>query len=247
MAHVIDLNAIAARLEGLEETIISKLIERAQWKVNKVVYQPGQSGFCGETTKSLFAIRLQFQEEMDARFGRFCVPEERPFSTSLPSPQRLVNLPDTGLHLDDFCKVSLSKDVLQSYLSLIPRICIEGDDGQYGSSVEHDVYAVQAIARRVHFGALYVAESKYQSDPHGYEALIRIKDTQSLYEKLTRKEVEDKILQRIRDKVNTAQAGVNLVVRHKIDPEPVVNYYRDQVIPLTKQGEILYLLNRSGA
>ena len=38
------LDTIAAHLEGLEETIISKLIDRAQFAQNLVVYEQGKSG-----------------------------------------------------------------------------------------------------------------------------------------------------------------------------------------------------------
>lgn len=240
----IDLQSIAARLEGLEETIISKLIERAQWRSNRVIYTPGKSGFKGEQTYSLFQIRLRYQEEMDARFGRFCVPEERPFFRSLPEPQRDVTIPDTGLFIDDYNRINLSDDILESYLSLVPEICPQGDDGQYGSSVEHDVYTVQAIARRIHFGALYVAESKFRTDPPGYLQLIEQENSEALLMKLTRKDVEERIIERVKRKVSLIQADINRQVRNAVDPEPVVCYYHDTIIPLTKKGEILYLLNR---
>ncbi|MFP4012681.1 MAG: chorismate mutase [Chitinispirillaceae bacterium] len=240
----IDLQSIAARLEGLEETIISKLIERAQWRSNTVIYTPGKSGFRGEDAFSLFQLRLRYQEEMDARFGRFCVPEERPFFRSLPEPQREVNIPDTGLFIDDYDRVNLSDDILESYMSLVPEICPEGDDGQYGSSVEHDVYTVQAIARRIHFGALYVAESKFRAAPQAYMQLIEQNDREALLHKLTRRNVEERIIERVKRKVSLIQADINRQVRNVIDPEPVVRYYHDTIIPLTKKGEILYLLNR---
>lgn len=240
----LDLQTIAARLEGLEETIISKLIERAQWRCNFMVYAPGKSGFSGESTYSLFQLRLRYQEEMDARFGRFCVPEERPFFSFLPKPQREVNLPQTGLFLDDYNKVNLADDILSSYLSLVSEICPEGDDGQYGSSVEHDVYTVQAIARRIHYGALYVAESKFRGNPQEYIRHIEKSDTQALLDTLTRKEVEEQIIERVKKKVNSLQADINTEVRNVINPEPVVRYYHDYIIPLTKKGEVLYLLNR---
>jgi chorismate mutase len=242
----LNLDHIASRLEGLEETIIHKLIDRAQWCVNDTAYLSGMSGFAGNDSRSLFELRLFYHEEMDAKFGRFCVPEERPFNGSLPTPQREVNLPETGLHIRDFDCVNFAQAVLSSYRLLLPKICPQGDDGQYGSSVEHDVYAVQAIARRLHYGALYVAESKYRGDPHGYAQLIKEKDSEALLAKLTRKEVEDKIVARVKDKVRQAQIKINKSVRNLVKPEPIIVYYRDFLIPLTKQGQILYLLNREG-
>jgi len=240
----LDLDVIAARLEGLEETIISKLIDRAQFSANISIYQPGKSGFSGEPLRSLFEIRMQYQECMDAEFGRFCVPEERPFIRSLPSPRRLVFLPETGLNLINFDKINLTSDIKVRYFDLISRLCKAGDDGNYGSSVEHDVYALQAIARRIHFGSLYIAESKYESSPELYRSLIDRNDSDALMSALTRKDVEERIIRRIREKTLAAQASINEIVRFRIDPETVVQFYQDTIIPLTKKGEILYLLNR---
>lgn len=240
----LDLNAIAGTLEGLEETIIFKLIDRAQFCRNAPAYEAGRSGFAGDTVSSLFELRLRYQERMDAEFGRFQVPEERPFNTDLPASRRAVILPATGLAPIDYDVVNLCPAIKRSYLALLSGICPAGDDGQYGSSVEHDVYALQAIARRVHFGALYVAESKYRSDPHGYARLIAARDTTALLGKLTRAEVEAMIIDRVRKKVAIAQQQVNRGLRHVIDPDQVLGFYRNSIIPLTKEGEIAYLLRR---
>jgi chorismate mutase len=238
------LDFIAARLEGLEETIISKLIDRAQFCVNDVVYAPGMSGFTSETRRSLFDVRMWYQEEMDAKFGRFCVPEERPFSTGLPLAMRIVHLQESFLGIKDFTDITLAPAIRSSYLSLVTAICPAGDDGQYGSSTEHDIYALQSIGRRIHFGALYVGESKYRQDPGGFARLIARNDHRGLVEMLTRKSVEDAIIERVAEKVAALQANVNTRVRHRIDPETILKYYRDTIIPLTKEGEIMYITRR---
>lgn len=240
----LDLDAIAATLEGLEETIITRLIDRAQFLHNPLVYQAGHSGFDGEVAASLLDLRLLYQERMDAEFGRFCVPEERAFSRSLPSPRRAVKLQVTGLALEDPTIINLTMEILHSYKDLVSRICREGDDGHYGSSVEHDVYALQAISRRVHYGALYVAECKFQQMPEEYRPVIRRADTSATMELLTRTDVEERIVRRVGEKVESLQSTANTRVRHLVDPAVVVQFYRDHVIPLTKKGEILYLLQR---
>lgn len=241
----LDLPAIAARLEGLEETIISKLIDRAQFKMNESVYIPGQSGFAGKSRHSLLALRLSAQERMDAEFGRFVIPEERPWSKRLPSPRRAIDLGDTGLAIADFNVINLTSAIMERYISFVHTICKRGDDGHYGSSVEHDVYAIQAIARRIHFGSFYVGESKYRGEPDVYSALAAAQDLNAIISKLTRPQVEERILERIRDKTATAQVHANPHVRNIIDPETMVAFYRDTIIPLTKKGEALYLLHRS--
>jgi len=238
------IDAIAARLEGLEETIISKLIDRAQFRANARIYRKGESGFTGEKYRSLFHLRLLFHEKMDAQFGRFCVPEERPFFSRLPKAKRKASIPETGLRLDDYNRVNLMPEIVGRYLDLIPRICRSSDDGHYGSSVEHDVYAVQAIARRVHYGSLFVAESKFRAEPAHFAELIRAHKEKAIIAKLTRRDVEEKIVRRIRDKVEALQSTVNRKVRYCVDAAVVADFYRDVIVPLTKKGEVLYLMNR---
>jgi chorismate mutase len=243
-AHHFELTHIAAILEGLEETIIFKLIDRAQFAHNAVVYETNQSGFEGAEGRSLFELRLLKHETMDAEFGRFHVPEERPFMSPLPAVKRRVNLPVNGLKVADFNAVNVTDRVLKAYRKILPNICLPGDDGQYGSSVEHDVAALQAISRRIHFGAFYVAESKCQSDPKKYRELARKGDRQGLMASLTRADVEERILDRVAEKVARIQADINSEVRRRIPPEAIMGFYRESVIPLTKEGEIRYFLNR---
>lgn len=243
----LDLTFIAAKLEALEETIIAKLIDRAQFLANTDIYKKGSSGFSEDKSHSLFEIRLIQQERLDARFGKFCAPEERPFTKNLPTPKRIVHMPETGLKIKDFDLISQSKEIVRGYLELIPKMCNDGDardDGQYGSSVELDVYSIQAIARRIHFGSLYVAECKYLADPKGYGMLIQEKNAAALMEKLTRAEVEKQIIIRIRDKTASVQQLVNRLIRNIIDPDVVADLYKKCIIPLTKNGQIAYLLNR---
>jgi chorismate mutase len=240
----LDLNHVAAHLEALEETIISKLIDRAQFRENPIVYEAGKSGFAGEATRCLFDVRMHYHEQMDALFGRFCVPEERPFCRTLPEPLRKVTLPDTGLHIDDFDKVNYTAQIRTRYVELAARLCRPGDDGQYGSSVEHDVYAIQAISRRIHYGAFYVAECKYRSAPEQFGALVEQLDIDMIGKLLTRQEVEDRIISRVAQKTIEMQKAVNPELRHVINPELIVHFYRETVIPLTKLGEIDYLLHR---
>ncbi|MFH1981325.1 MAG: chorismate mutase [Pseudomonadota bacterium] len=239
-----DLIQIASDLESLEETIIVRLIDRAQYRRNETVYIPGKSGFRGEPVLSLFALRLKYQEEMDARFGRFHVPEERPFNRDLPEVRREVTLPENCLHVPDYNLVNVTDGIINSYLRLLPKICRTGDDSQYGSSVENDVYAIQAISRRIHYGAMYVAESKYRTNPDAYQRAIDNGDRATLLTLLTRPEVERQILQRVADKTISMQASSKATIRHAIDAAVIRDYYAAHVIPLTKEGEIRYLMHR---
>jgi len=244
MAISFELDSIATTLEGLEETIINKCIDRAQFKANDPAYQAGTSGFSGESEKSLFDLRLRYQEEMDAQFGRFCVPEERPFTEGLPAARRRVSVGETGLAVTDYNCVRLTPRILDAYLKLVPCLCPAGDDGQYGSGVEHDIYALQAVSRRIHFGAFFVAESKYRSEPAVYQDMIGSGDWDGIMQRLTRREIEERILDRVSEKVEAVQAGINRLVRVYVPAETILTFYRDTIIPLTKQGQLMYFRNR---
>jgi chorismate mutase len=63
-------------------------------------------------------------------------------------------------------------------------------------------------------------------------------------DKLTRQDVEHSIVERIRKKTISTQSIVNKVVRNTIDPDVIAEFYREWIIPLTKKGEIAYLINR---
>lgn len=242
-----NVDLIAARLSGLEETIIARFLDRAQFCENKVAYEKGKSGFEGGGDASLFELRLRYQEEMDAVFGRFCVPEERPFYRDLPPPRRKVHLPDYGLGVTDYNTVNLMPQIVEAYLAAIPSFCVAGDDGQYGSSVEHDVMVLQAISRRVHFGAYFVAEAKYRKDAALYRPLIETGDREGILALLSRPEVEQRILARVREKAEWLQSKVDRRIRKVVDPEFILSFYRDVIIPLTKEGQVRYLLARGSS
>ena len=237
------LDRIASILEGLEESIVYKLLDRAQFARNPGAYSESESGFPEYPGESLLDVRLKFQEDMDARFGRFEVPEERPFTSKLPVATRSVkDLPVFPLSSLDV--ISQSAGIKRAYLRLLDDLCANGSDGHLGSSVEHDVAALQAIARRIHFGALYVSEAKFRADPVHYEDLATRGNKDAILQALTRSVVEQKIIQRVGAKVDSIQMQVNHSVRRKIEPRVILDFYQNVVIPLTKEGEVAYLLSR---
>jgi hypothetical protein len=64
---------------------------------------------------------------------------------------------------------------------------------------------------------------------------------------LTRPEVEAAILKRVAEKVTHVQSHINREVRRSIPPEAVLNFYRTQIIPLTKEGQIRYFFGRKAS
>ena len=240
----LSLDTIASRLAGLEETLIYKLLDRAQFASNPGAYTDGQSGFRPAETASLFDLRLRFQETLDTQFGRYRIPEERPFHLDLPQPRRIPPQADTGLSISDLEIVNVTEPIREAYLGLLPRLCATGDDGHWGSSVEHDVICLQALGRRIHYGALYVGESKYGEDPAKFQSLVKNRDDAGLMASITRAEVEERVLARVRSKVEAIQSVSDPALRRLADPDQIVGFFRTAIIPLTKVGEIRYLYQR---
>lgn len=84
----------------------------------------------------------------------------------------------------------------------MPSITKSGDDEQHGSTVLADIVVLQALSRRIHYGK-FVAESKYRSDPEGYQRLVDAGDADGVMELLTNSLVEERVLRRAKIKAAT--------------------------------------------
>lgn len=239
MNEQLKLERIRDVLIRLEETILFALIERAQFKQNPCIYEPG---FFGDTAEeSLACWMLHETEKIHAKVRRYTSPDEHPFFKNLPEPV----LPKMGYSENPLApnQVNINPVILDTYINeIVPHICKEGDDSQYGSSALCDVMCLQALSRRIHYGK-FVAESKYLKQTEEFEKAIRRKDKQALGDLITHPEVEKRVLERVERKARTYGQDVNdFSGDWKIDPEKVVAIYKNWVIPLTKDVEIDYLL-----
>ncbi|KAJ1924091.1 chorismate mutase aro7 [Tieghemiomyces parasiticus] len=199
------LSDLRNTLIRLEDTIIFGLIERAQFKRNDVIYQPGAFEFTEECPAaslglSFFSYFLWEQEKLQAKVRRYQSPDEYPFFPGqLPDPiLPPLNYPPT-LHPNT---VNINDRIMDVYLhSLIPQICASGDDRHHGASAVCDVDCLQNLSKRIHYGK-FIAESKFR-DPRyhaTYVELIRKRDTDGIMKLLTNSAVEQKLLRRLRRK-----------------------------------------------
>ena len=87
-------------------------------------------------------------------------------------------------------KLNWNKVLYDKYISVIvPAIADKGDDEQHGSTVLADIAALQALSKRIHFGK-FVAESKYQSNPEGFQKIVDQGDANGVMVLLTNEEVK---------------------------------------------------------
>lgn len=218
-SDVLSLDSIRSTLIRQEETIIFALIERAQYRNNPVVYEKRQEDKL-QTPPGSVAVEegqdelLSFLEYMligteslHYAVRRYDSPEENAFFPErLPVGNKVLEdleFPSLLSNVNGASDVNFNEILMKKYIDVIvPSITVSGDDEQHGSSVLCDVAVLQALSKRVHYGK-FVAESKYLSDPEGYQKLVDAGDAEGVMKLLTNEAVEAKVLRRARLKAAT--------------------------------------------
>lgn len=241
MDDVLSLANIRDSLIRQEDTIIFSLIERSQFAVNSAVYSKG----------GVLEYYLKETEQLHGKIRRFTSPDEHPFFPE--NVPELVLRPITYASvLAPFNKeINVNARVMQLYVDhLLPGIAAAGDDNNYGSSAMYDGLALQALSKRVHYGK-FVAEAKFLDHREEYSELIRRQDSDAIMDLLTNKAVEKQVIARVRRKTAmfaqdyTGDGPVEGEGRiYKVQPDRVAELFRDWVMPLTKDVEVMYLLRR---
>ncbi|KAF1948865.1 chorismate mutase [Byssothecium circinans] len=250
VSKALDLANIRFQLIRLEDTITFHLIERVQFPLNPTVYIPGGVQI-PNSTLSLLDWMLREQERVQSLVRRYQSPDEYPFFPDVLQTPILkpLNYPKI-LHPND---INVNSKLKESYTQhILPAACLKtarGDRGEsqenYGSAATCDVSCLQALSRRIHFGK-FVAEAKFLKETERFVELIKKEDRRGIDEAITDSRVEKKVLERLRLKAKTygtdPEIGVNSEA--KVNAEAVVAMYKDWVIPLTKEVEVEYLMQR---
>ncbi|KAJ7044173.1 chorismate mutase [Mycena alexandri] len=267
----LSLDRIRGVLNRLEDTIIFSLIERAQFAQNPRIYQRGAFpeltavGFQG----SWLEWFLKETETFHAKARRYTSPDEYPFTSDLPDPI-LPSLKFPKILYPN--SINANPSIMTFYIeTIVPRITrgatealatwkrangisreAEFEDDRhcnYGSAATIDVEALQHISKRVHYGK-FVSESKFQENPAAFIPHIQSRNRAALEGLITKPEVEKKLLLRLKKKAVTYAQDIadgdfkREVAFSKIDVDGVVDLYESFIIPLTKEVEVDYLLNR---
>lgn len=242
------LDDLRERLIRQEETIIFSLIERAQFKRNRRIYTPGAFELPSDNDcDGTFSQHLLYElEKVYARVRRYTSPDEHPFAPEhiLPTPI-LKELDYPGTLRENTVNVNLMiEDVYRK--SILKVICEDGDDQNYGSSATCDVSCLQALSKRIHYGK-FIAEAKCQGDEGLYRELARRKDRTGIWNELSNMEVEKKLLKRVENKARSYGSDITVEGTRavfKVDPKKIAEMYQDFIIPLTKEVEVDYILQR---
>ncbi|KAL1303825.1 hypothetical protein AAFC00_000284 [Neodothiora populina] len=254
ISKALDLANIRFQLIRLEDTITFHLIERVQFPLNSTIYRPNGIHIPNEPDISLLDWMLREQERLQSLVRRYQAPDEYPFFPEVLQEPILAPIKyPRVLHENDVC---VNDRLKESYIHhILPPACAKFDREErgearenFGSAATCDVLCLQALSRRVHFGK-FVAESKFRTETEKFVKMIKESDREGIDRAITNQAVEEKVLERLRLKAKTygtdPSIGASTAAAHgKIDVEAVVAMYKDYIIPLTKQVEVEYLMQR---
>jgi len=251
------LDQVRYSLIRQEDSLIFSLIERAQFKRNKPVYEmdsevipvPLYDRHTGRRC-SFLEYCLRENEQASGKMRRYTSPDEVAFYPDSLPPLILppLNYPQVLVPND----ISINPEIYTLYTDqLIPTFTEDGDDNNYGSAAMYDIIILQAMSKRIHYGK-FVAEAKFRSDPDTYTPLIQAQDAEAIMQSLTYPAVEQKVIDRVtmktarhaQDLMEASSAGAEVSCTYKVQPEMVGNLYREWVMPLTKKVQVAYLLRR---
>jgi len=205
-------------------------------------------GFCREGKQYSFLEWLLFEtEQTHGKIRRYTSPDELPFFPDDVPPLVLPPMEFPEVLAPYSNSINYNPKIMRVYLEdVIPAITEPGDDKNYGSACLLDVTLLQALSRRIHYGK-FVAEAKFLAQTDKYTALIRDQDADGIMELLTDLPQEERVLARIRRKASVFGQDMDSPTEnpvHKVDPDAVASFYKDWVMPLTKDVEVDYLLRR---
>nr|AQT27232.1 putative chorismate mutase [Nilaparvata lugens] len=251
-SQALNLSRIRFQLIRLEDTITFHLIERVQFALYKTIYTPGAIHI-PNSNMSFLDWYFSEQEKLQSLIRRYESPDEYPFFPDAVQKPILspIDYPKI-LHANN---VNVNARIKSFYIEkLLPAVCSNPDrqdlgmsQDNYGSTATCDIACLQALSRRIHFGK-FVAESKFRSDPEKYTSMVKAADRRRIADSITNSAVENSIFERLRLKVLTY--GKDPSDPHgaqgptKINVDAVVAMYKDFVVPLTKEVEVEYLMQR---
>ncbi len=229
---------IRKTLQNLEDTIIRGLCERSNYKQNleAYVYKSDIFQYNDKYTGSYFDYLFKKTECVQSIVGRYdCFYEKSYYKGNPVSLVKRNYNAKISEHIINFSdKINLNPHIKIFYLNFLNELCNEGDDVNYGDSVTSDIFNLQAISKRIHYGIL-VMESKYTNNKEKYDQYIKVNDDIGILKLLKNTVIEEKVLERI--DIKSQKYGIK-------NPKIVVNFFRNFIIPMTINVELEYLFGR---
>lgn len=223
-----NLDDVRAKLDRLNEQIVSRFKDRSRFLVNEAVYRPGAVPIAGRPGISLMEWALEGMERYHATLGRYELPDQLPMRsdvvTASPSPvRRVVDMPALPA-----ITPPPRDELIRFYVSLVPQFCKPGDEPQnYGETAYADADILVRINERIFLGG-YIAKFKLEGEP---DIVQLAGDPLALRERMRDARREEAVLEKAK---RTAW-------RYAIDPDVIEMVFR-WMIEQTLDLEVRFLL-----
>ena len=225
-----DLQDLRAKLDRLNEQIVSRIKDRSRFPVNDAVYIPGAISIRDQPTMSLMAWALIGMERYHASLGRYELPDQIPLRTEVitESPvRRKIDMP-----LLPAITPPPREELFRFYTSIVPDFCRPGDDPQnYGETAYADADVLVRLNERIFLGG-FVAKSKLEQDPGIVELAA---DPVAIREKFRDRAREEVVIERAQ------QAAW----RYQVSPDVIKRVFR-WMIEQTIDVEVRFLQQVAG-
>jgi len=223
-----DLRTVRKSLREVDEKVVHAFSYRTGFKMNDAIYVPDDDGL-----SIVDHLLLEIENAYQRAWG-YNNPECVPFSAEFQ--KNTVRRRKNALGR---VSINMNQKIRAVYLDYVRMMCEKGDDGDYQEAALGDVDILLETSRRIHMG-MFVAASKLLGDPDGYRKLIIAGDSERIKRRLTDTTVEGNVLRRVSDKGRQCHLKPRQV-RH------LVRFYRNHIIPLTKEVEIEYMMQTQSA
>ncbi|CAH9071590.1 unnamed protein product [Cuscuta epithymum] len=240
---VMTLDSVRESLVRQEDTIILSLMERAKHPMNAQLYDNKSTLFKLDGSGSLFEYFVKQSEILQSKMGRYLSLDELPFfpdglsqqASLVPDRKCIPFLHPAGKSINN------NGDILEKYVSeVLPLFVMPGEDENYTTTATSDLQVLQALSRRIHDGK-FVAEAKYTDAPQDYNDYITRRNKDELMRLITDTNVERGVINRVGLKAAELRKCTNNTIAPKLNASAI---YENFVIPLTKDVEVDYLLQR---
>ncbi|ONI32912.1 hypothetical protein PRUPE_1G393400 [Prunus persica] len=142
------LDKVREALIRQEDTIVFRLIQRANFPVNSPTYDEKFASFSG----SLLQFVVKETEALQSKVGRYENPEEQPFSPENLPPSLVPPQANPPVLHPAAASININEKIWDFYFNqLLSLFAVPGDDGNYASTASSDLDCLQVKVNLNHF------------------------------------------------------------------------------------------------
>ena len=223
MENAINLTKLRARIDHLNEKLLSGIATRINYPLNKGIFEEEFS-----EGKSWFLYRLKREQDLDSEFGRFLYNDQIPF---VFKKEELVSAKINPSENNGVVPIEadFSNKVIKLYQKIINKLCENKDDkSTYGEVTKLDVENVLTLNERTIGLGEQVAGFKISRD--------------SEISNFAPEEVRENLIKPGRE-VEVINNIISIAKKYGIENEALMKEFAKELIEITLDAEVHFIVN----